>query len=102
MREIVAMLGWLTPLYLVCVYSSLPNEIKLLLFNIFIFAYDTGLCPGVVHVAFFMQDTVCFPSFYFFRQIYVFNLSLIIFTSLNLDFYVLLIVKCCHLVRTDL
>ena len=31
MREIVAMLGWLTPLYLVCVLVSLPNEIKLLL-----------------------------------------------------------------------
>ena len=36
-REIVAMLGWLTPLYLVCVFVSLPNEIIKLIFNIFFF-----------------------------------------------------------------
>ena len=41
MREIVAMLGLLTPLYLVF-YVSLPNEIKLLiLFNIFFFVRTT-------------------------------------------------------------
>jgi len=43
MREIVAMLGWLAPLYLVCVYVNLPNEIKLLLFNIFFFGYEHTL-----------------------------------------------------------
>ena len=43
MREIVAMLGWLTPLYLVCVYVSLPNEIKLLLFNIFFFGFNNKM-----------------------------------------------------------
>ena len=41
MIEIVAMLSWLTALYLVCVYVNLPNEINLLLFNIFFFALRT-------------------------------------------------------------
>ena len=41
MIEIVAMLSWLTALYLVCVYVNLPNEINLLLFNIFFFALMT-------------------------------------------------------------
>ena len=44
MREIVAMLGWLTPLYLVCAFVSLPNEIKLLLF-IFFFGHPKSPTP---------------------------------------------------------
>ena len=37
MREIGAILGWLTPLYLVCVLCHLPNEMNMLLFYIFFF-----------------------------------------------------------------
>ena len=40
LREVVAMFGWLTPLYLVVFYVSLPIEIKLLLFNIFFFGFN--------------------------------------------------------------
>ena len=43
MREIVPMLGCFIPLYLqiwFLFYVSLPNEIKLLLYNIFIFGLD--------------------------------------------------------------
>ena len=43
MREILPMIGWLSPLYLVCVYVSLPNEIKLLLFNIFFFGMRSSM-----------------------------------------------------------
>ena len=48
MREKIAMLGWLTPLYLVCVYVSL----KLLLCNIFFFAYmlDFSVTNCLCHV----------------------------------------------------
>ena len=42
MREIVVMLGWLTLQHLFCVFISLPNEIKLLLFNIFFFGQTTS------------------------------------------------------------
>ena len=38
------MLGWLTPLHLVCVIFSLPNEIKQLLLNIFFF----GTMPWLI------------------------------------------------------
>ena len=50
MIEIVAMLSWLTALYLVCVYVNLPNEINLLLFNIFFFAVISLVCEKFFHL----------------------------------------------------
>ena len=48
MREIVAMLVWLTPLYFVF-HDRLPNEIKLLLFNIFFFDLQAQTRVGAMH-----------------------------------------------------
>ena len=45
MREIVTMLGWLTPLHLVCVFVSLPNEINCLL-NFYIFVETVSAPVG--------------------------------------------------------
>ena len=61
MIEIVAMLSWLTALYLVCVYVNLPNEINLLLFNIFFFALMTknqitGFCPVNKHFLLYFSE----------------------------------------------
>ena len=62
MREIVAMLQWLTPLRFFVFYVSLPNKIKLLLFNIFFFGKKAfHLMQNIFGILLSFHD-LCWPG----------------------------------------